>query len=83
MDDKDLRLEKLKWLSEQSKLNKQYQEAIAIRDRAKINIINAQQEQVDAQLELVNSQIVRGSIVAPFAGVVVSGDLNQRLGSAV
>ncbi len=83
MDDKDLRLEKLKWLSEQSKLNKQYQEAIAIRDRAKINIINAQQEQVDAQLELVNSQIARGSIVAPFAGVVVSGDLNQRLGSAV
>ncbi|MGC9462298.1 GAF domain-containing protein, partial [Vibrio genomosp. F10] len=46
MDNKDIRLEKLKWLSEQGKLNRQYLEAVAVRDRAKINIINAQQQQV-------------------------------------
>lgn len=83
MDDKDLRLERLKWLSEKSKLNRQYQEALSVRDRAKINIINAQSDQVQAQLELVNSQLERGDITAPFDGLVVSGDLSQRLGSAV
>jgi biotin carboxyl carrier protein len=83
MDDKDLRLERLKWLSEQSKLTRQYQEALAVRDRAKINVINAQLEQVKAQLELVTSQLDRGRINAPFSGLVVSGDLSQRLGSAV
>lgn len=83
MDDKDLRLERLKWLSEQSKLNRQYQEALAVRDRAKINIINAQLDQVQAQLDLVASQLARGKITAPFDGLVVSGDLSQRLGSAV
>ncbi|MDB1126129.1 efflux RND transporter periplasmic adaptor subunit [Vibrio algarum] len=83
MDDKDLRLERLKWLSEKSKLNRQYQEALAVRDRAKINIINAQTDQVQAQLELVNSQLARGEISAPFDGLVVSGDLSQRLGSVV
>ncbi|NOI65299.1 HlyD family efflux transporter periplasmic adaptor subunit [Vibrio sp. 99-8-1] len=83
MDDRDLRLERLKWLTEQAKLNRQYQEALALRDRAKINIINAQAEQVKAQINLVSSQLERGQLVAPFDGFVIDGDLSQRLGSAV
>ncbi|GEA60611.1 HlyD family efflux transporter periplasmic adaptor subunit [Vibrio comitans] len=83
MDDRDLRLEKLKWLSEQSKINRQRLEALSARDRAKINILNAEQKQVEAQLELVDSQIERGQLLAPYDGLVVSGDLSQRLGSAV
>jgi multidrug efflux pump subunit AcrA (membrane-fusion protein) len=83
MDDKDLRLEKLKWISEQGKLNRQYQEAVAIRDRVKINVINAQLDQVQAQLQLVTSQMDRSKLTSPFDGVVVSGDLSQRLGSSV
>ncbi|MBN3562577.1 HlyD family efflux transporter periplasmic adaptor subunit [Aliamphritea spongicola] len=83
LDDRDLRLERLKWLSEKAKLNRQYQEALSVRDRAKINIISAQQSQVDAQLELVTGQLARAQLTAPFDGLVVSGDLSQRLGSAV
>ncbi|WP_315980884.1 hypothetical protein [Aliamphritea spongicola] len=66
-----------------AKLNRQYQEALSVRDRAKINIISAQQSQVDAQLELVTGQLARAQLTAPFDGLVVSGDLSQRLGSAV
>ena len=83
LDDRDLRLEKLKWLSEQAKLNRQYQEALAFRDRAKINIINAQLQQAEAQLALVNTQLERANLTAPFDGLVVSGDLDQRLGSSI
>jgi hypothetical protein len=81
--DRDLRLESLKWLSEQAKLNRQYQEALATRDRAEINIINAQQAQIDAQLKLVANKLERALLTAPFDGLVVSGDLSQRLGSSV
>lgn len=83
LDDRDLHLEKLKWLSEKAKLKRQYQEALAIHDRAKINIINAQQDQVDAQLKLVDSQLQRAELLAPFDGLIVGGDLSQRLGGAV
>ncbi|NRA22726.1 MAG: HlyD family efflux transporter periplasmic adaptor subunit [Oceanospirillaceae bacterium] len=83
LDNRDMHLERLKWLSEKSKLNRQYQEALATHDRAKINIINAQQGQVAAQLELVDSRLDRAELKAPFKGLIVSGDLSQRLGSAV
>ena len=83
LDDRDLRLERLKWLSEEAKLKRQYQEALSARDRSKINIINAQSGQVEAQLALVASQLERAKLIAPFAGLVISGDLSQRLGAAV
>jgi multidrug resistance efflux pump len=83
LDDRDLHLERLKWLSEKAKLKRQYQEALAIHDRAKINIINAQQDQVSAQLKLVDSQLQRAELLAPFDGLIVGGDLSQRLGGAV
>ncbi|WP_415911804.1 efflux RND transporter periplasmic adaptor subunit [Neptuniibacter sp. QD37_11] len=83
LDDRDLHLERLKWLSEEAKLNRQYQEALAFHDRAKLNIINAQQTQIKAQLDLVNSQLERAKLLSPFDGLIVSGDLSQRLGGAV
>lgn len=83
LDDRDLRLEKLKAISEKAKLDRQYQEAIATYDRAKIKIIAAQTAQVDAELSLVESRLARATIYPPFNGLVISGDLSQRLGSAV
>ncbi len=83
LDDRDLLLERLKWRSQQSKLSRQYQEAIAAHDRARITILDAQLGQAKAQLNLVESQLQRASIAAPFAGLVVSGDLSKRLGGAV
>lgn len=83
LDDRDLLLEQLKWRGQQNKLSRQYQEATAAHDRARITIIDAQLEQAQAQLHLVESQLQRTSLYAPFAGLVVSGDLSQRLGGAV
>ncbi|MBL1259226.1 MAG: HlyD family efflux transporter periplasmic adaptor subunit [Thiotrichaceae bacterium] len=83
LDDKDLRLERMKWLSQRSQLKKQYQEARASRDRAKMNVIDAQIDQADAQINLVEQNLTRSRITAPFSGLVVSGDLSQMLGGAV
>lgn len=83
LDDRDLRLERLKWSSQRAQLLKQRDEARAQRDRAKLNIIRAQIQQADAQLALLDEQLARTRITAPFDGVLISGDLSQRLGGAV
>ena len=83
LDDRDLTLEQLGYLSEDAKLQRQYEEAVANRDRAEAKVLQAQLEQNRAQLNLIASQLQRTRLKAPFDGLVVSGDLSQRLGSAV
>ncbi|BBB27539.1 efflux RND transporter periplasmic adaptor subunit [Amphritea japonica] len=83
LDDRDLTLERLGYLSQQAKLQRQYEEAVAQRDRAEAKVLQAQLEQSQAELELVESKLQRTRLKAPFDGLVVSGDLSQRLGSSV
>ena len=47
------------------------------------NVLAAQVNQADAQLQLAAEKLSRATITAPFEGVVVSGDLSQLLGSPV
>lgn len=83
LDDQDLRLERLRWSGQRAQLRKEYREALGAHDRTQIGIFNAQIEQADAQLLLLKEQLARTELVAPFDGVVVSGDLFQELGSPV
>jgi RND family efflux transporter MFP subunit len=83
LDDRDLRLEYLKWASQHAQYTKQYQEAAAQHDRSQANILVAQVQQAQAQMALLAEQLARARIAAPFAGIVVSGDLDQSLGSTV
>lgn len=83
LDDRDLQLERLRLVGELARAEAQYQRAVAERDRARINILSAEREQYQAQVALVQQQLARARIVAPFEGLVASGDLSQRLGSAV
>ena len=83
LDDKDLQLERLSSLGEYGQLKKQYDEAMAVRERAKVNIISAQLEQVKAELDRIDDKLLRTRIEAPFNGLVIQGDLSQKLGNAV
>lgn len=83
LDDRDMKLERLKWSTEREQLLKQYREAMAKHDRAQIRIVRAKIDQAEAQLSLLDEQLARTKIVAPFDGVVVSGDLSQSLGAPV
>jgi len=82
-DDRELRLERVRLSSQQGQYSKQYREAMAKHDRPQAAIVTAQLEQVEAQLALVDEQLARVEMVAPFDGVIVSGDLSQRLGAPV
>jgi len=83
LDDRDLRLERVKWSTEKEQYIKQYNEALAEHDRPQIRILRAKIGQADAQLALLEEQLTRTRIVAPFDGVVISGDLSQSLGAPV
>ena len=52
-------------------------------DRTEVGIIFAKLEEARAQLQLVEIQLQRVKLVAPFDGVVITGDLTQTLGAPV
>ena len=83
LDDRDLLLEQRKWRSQRAQLLKEYRQALAGYDRAEVAILKAKRTQAEAQLQLVEQQLQRTTLVAPFSGLVTSGDLSQSLGSPV
>jgi len=83
LDDSDLQLERAKWLSQLSRFGGLYQDAAASEDRVQTNVNSAQRDEAQAQLDLTDALIARASLRAPFDGLVVSGDLSQRLGGSV
>lgn len=83
LDERDLRLERTRWQSEREQAERKYRAALAEQDRAAMAVLAAQVNQAEAQLQLVEERLTRSSVVAPFDGVVVSGDLSQLLGTPV
>ena len=83
LDDRDLRLEQVKWRSELEQALGKYRSALAGKDRAGARVTAAQADQAQAQLSLAEERLRRTQLLAPFDGVVVSGDLAQLLGSPV
>ena len=80
-DDRDLRLQRLQVTSERAQLVARVQEASARGERAEAQVINAQIRQSDANLALLDGELERTQVRAPFDGLLVSGDLSQSLGA--
>ena len=83
LDDTDLELERRKWASQRDEIQRQHRRAVAQFDRAEAKILEAELGRSEAQLALVDEQLSRIRIVAPFDGVVVTGDLSHSLGAPV
>ncbi|NNM10778.1 MAG: HlyD family efflux transporter periplasmic adaptor subunit [Pseudomonadales bacterium] len=78
-----LKLEKQKWENEYLKVEKEYQQALGERDRKKLSVLRAKLDQLKAERMLVENKLARTKIVAPFDGMIVSGDLSRQLGAPV
>ncbi len=83
MDDRDLRLERQKMVSQAGQQESERRQAIAEGNRARAGILEAQSGQIRAQMALIDEQIARTRLIAPFDAVVVKGDLSQSLGAAI
>jgi len=83
LDGRDLQLERSRWSAEREQLQRRYQVAQSQADRAAMGVLAAQVNQAEAQLALAEERLARAVVVAPYDGVVVSGDLSQQIGSPV
>jgi RND family efflux transporter MFP subunit len=83
LDDRELRLERLKSLSKLEEYQKEFHKAMAEREAAKVEILTAQMNQVQAEISLLDDQLEHTTLLAPFDGIVVTGDLSQQLGAPI
>lgn len=83
LDDREWQLERNRWLSQADQSQRQYHEALGNGNASQAQIFAAQAAQAQAQLALLDEQISRTKIVAPFDGVIVTGDLSQSLGAPI
>ncbi|MEI9803247.1 MAG: HlyD family efflux transporter periplasmic adaptor subunit [Pseudolabrys sp.] len=80
-DDRDLKNQRNDVLQHLSETTRELNEAIGIMDRAKANVLMARKAQFEADLALVNDQLRRAELRAPFDAVVVAGDKTQSIGA--
>jgi RND family efflux transporter MFP subunit len=83
LDDRDLLLERLKWITERERRKLEFEKAMGERNRSEQLISTTQVEQAEAQIRLVDEQLERAKLVAPFDGIVISGDLTQSIGASL
>jgi multidrug resistance efflux pump len=83
LDDRELLLEQLQLSSQREQLDKEQRAALTSHDRSATAIITARKRQMSAQMALIEEQLIRTELTAPFDGIVVSGDLSQSIGSPV
>ena len=83
IDTRTLEFERRKWVSERAEAEKALRQAVAKLERAEAAINKARLGKASSQLELIEAQMARARITAPFAGIVISGDLSRALGAPV
>jgi len=83
LDDRDLSLERKKWVTVGEQYSQKYRQSIANHERAEARITDAQLKQAEAEAALLDEKLARARITAPFDGIIISGDLHQRQGSPV
>ncbi|MFO1100574.1 MAG: HlyD family efflux transporter periplasmic adaptor subunit [Xanthobacteraceae bacterium] len=83
LDDRDLVLERLRWVTERQQHTYQYDQALSKQERADALKFQSLLGQADAQIRLVDEQLARSRLLAPFDGLVASGDLTKSIGAAV
>jgi multidrug efflux pump subunit AcrA (membrane-fusion protein) len=83
LDDRDLVLERLRWVTERQVHMAEYDQALSAAKRADAGRIRSQIAQAEAQIRLSDEQLSRTRLTAPFDGLIVSGDLTQSIGAPV
>ena len=83
MDDGELRVEKVRALADLRRFLAEAEQAEAKGNLGEYRVAKELAGQADARLQLADYRLVRADIRAPFDGVLVEGDLRERLGAPV
>ena len=77
----DLLNEQRRLMAEVARYNAETGDAFAREDRGSLVVAQARAAEAAAQLRLVEQQLERAKLIAPFDGVVIRGDLYQQTGA--
>jgi biotin carboxyl carrier protein len=83
LDISDLLLEESIAIANQNRYSREAEKARAQNELADMKVARALEAQAAARLELVRYQLTHAQLKAPFAGIVVEGDLEELLGAPV
>lgn len=83
MEDSELKLEKVKLVSQLLQLRREHREAMAERELVQVRVLDSQITQINAQIDLTQEQLQRTQIKVPFDGIIIEGDLSQSLGAPI
>jgi hypothetical protein len=83
LNDRDLLLERLRWFTERQQHLYEYDKAVSADQRADAQRFKSQLDEAEAQMRLVDEELARSRMTAPFDGLVLSGDLTQSIGASV
>lgn len=83
LDDREPMLDRLRWTRERARYAKQLQQGRAAGDRVQAELAKAEIAQTEAHIALLDEQLARAVLRAPFDGIVLDGDLSQSLGAPV
>jgi len=83
LDSRDASLERHAWLMRREQHLKEHQRVMSERLLANAKVLEAQIDEANAQIQLLDNKIERAQIKAPFRGVVIDGDNSQTLGRAL
>ncbi|HNQ87213.1 MAG TPA: HlyD family efflux transporter periplasmic adaptor subunit [Verrucomicrobiota bacterium] len=83
LNTEELELQQAAAIADHTRYLREAEKARAARQLAEMRIAQAQADQVQAQLDLIRYRLEQARIRAPFASVVVEGDLRQRIGAPV
>ena len=74
---------RLRWMATRQQHQLELDRALATGTRADVNIDSAQIAESAAEIALLDAQLARTKILAPFDGLITNGDLSQSVGMPV
>ena len=83
LDTRELVLEESMAVADELRMRREVEKSQAVRQFGDMQISLARQQQSASKLELIRHQLKHAQIKAPFAGVVVEGELKKNLGAPV
>lgn len=83
LDTRDIELQLAQAQTRREQAAQRRRTALASGDRAAAVRAGAEAEEAQAEIDLLQTRLDRARVLAPVSGLVVSGDLSQRLGTPV
>jgi hypothetical protein len=83
LDDGELQVERVRALADLSRYRAEAEQAEAEGKMGDFRVANELAGQAEARLQLADYRLQRATIKAPFSGVLVEGDLHERIGAPV